>query len=106
MHVALVGLLFMPFSGFLFVSARLMPVLQCEFRGPFEVEAVGKEKSKGTSPRLTSGDSDRGLGSSFFEGNLLCGEFFDPGGSLLCSRSAVHAHLTSGRAFDLRWTCV
>ena len=48
LRVALVGLLFMPFSGFLFVSARLMPVLQCEFRGPFEVKAVGKEKGKGT----------------------------------------------------------
>ena len=35
LHVALVGLLLMPFSGFLFVSARSVAVPQCEFQGPF-----------------------------------------------------------------------
>ena len=106
LHVALVGLLFMPFSGFLFVSARSVAVPQCEFRGPF-VKAVGKEKGKGTPTSCFWGVSDPGLGSSFLEGNLLCGgKFIDPGGSLLCGRSAVHAHLTSGRASDPRWTCV
>ena len=48
LHVALVGLLLVPFAGFLFVSARSVAVPQCDFRGPFEVKAVGKEKGKGT----------------------------------------------------------
>ena len=48
LHVALVGLLLMPFSMFLFVSVRSVAVPQCEFRGPFEVKAVGKEKGEGT----------------------------------------------------------
>ena len=47
LHVAF---LFMPFSGFLFVSASAVP--QCEFRGPFKVKAVGKENGKGTPTSL------------------------------------------------------
>ena len=46
-HV-LVGLLSMSFGGSLFFSARSAAVPQCEFRGPFEVKAVGREKAKGT----------------------------------------------------------
>ena len=108
LHVALVGLLFMPFSGFFFVSAKSVAVPQCEFRGPFEVTAVGKEKGKGT-PRPASGQFFGSRpGQQLFRGQSSVWRFFcfDQGGSLLCGRSAVHAHLTSGRAFDPRWTCV
>ena len=47
--VVSVGLLSMPFAASLFFSARSAAVPQCEFRGPFEVKAVGKEKVKGAS---------------------------------------------------------
>ena len=44
------------------------------------------------------------LGQQLFrEHSSVWRKFFDPGGSLVCSRSAVHTHLTSECAFDLRF---
>ena len=55
LHVALVGLLLMSFSGFLFVYARFVAVPQCEFRGHLKSKQLEKRKVK-VPPRPASGE--------------------------------------------------